>query len=238
MDGKKKFINTRIWSDKWVQKLNPKEKLLFLYFLTSPSINLVGIYEITFQTIHFDTGLSFDDIQEFINKFDSANKIVYDQEEEYVIILNHLKHQKMNTNMKKNATKILNDLPDSIKLLYQKRCKKSEIFLRSLKSISIKKNISISFSKFWIKYDKKIGDYNTIKSMWDCLTDEEREKAYNYIDNYIQSRPDKKFRKNPESYIESKTWNDELIDFKSNTKSKEDREYIDLLNKKCEVIHV
>ena len=33
----------------------------------------------------------------------------------------------------------------------------------------------------------------------------------NYIELYKQSQPDKQFRKNPETFLNNKSWNDEII---------------------------
>ena len=73
------------------------------------------------------------------------------------------------------------------------------------------KNINIDFEWFWNAYDKKIGDKQKLKKKWNKLTDEERQNAMNYIELYKQSQPDKQFRKNPETFLNNKSWNDEII---------------------------
>lgn len=73
------------------------------------------------------------------------------------------------------------------------------------------KNINIEFEWFWNEYDKKIGDKQKLKKKWNKLSDEERQNAMNYIDLYKQSQPDKQFRKNPETFLNNKSWNDEII---------------------------
>jgi len=78
-------------------------------------------------------------------------------------------------------------------------------------TITINENINIDFEWFWVEYDKKIGDKQKLKKKWNKLTDEERQNAMNYIDLYKQSVPDKQFRKNPETFLNNKSWNDEII---------------------------
>lgn len=73
------------------------------------------------------------------------------------------------------------------------------------------KNINIDFEWFWDHYDKKVGDKQKLKKKWHKLNDEERQNAMNYIDLYKQSQPDKQFRKNPETFLNNKSWNDEII---------------------------
>jgi hypothetical protein len=79
------------------------------------------------------------------------------------------------------------------------------------RTITINENINIEFEWFWNDYDKKVGDKQKLKKKWHKLTDQERQNAMNYIDLYKQAVPDKQFRKNPESFINNKSWNDEII---------------------------
>ena len=79
------------------------------------------------------------------------------------------------------------------------------------RTITINENINIDFEWFWNEYDKKVGDKQKLKKKWHKLTDEERQNAMNYLDLYKQSVPDKQFRKNPETFLNNKSWNDEII---------------------------
>ena len=79
------------------------------------------------------------------------------------------------------------------------------------RTITINENINIDFEWFWNEYDKKIGEKQKLKKKWNKLTDEERQNAMNYLDLYKQSVPDKQFRKNPETFLNNKSWNDEII---------------------------
>jgi hypothetical protein len=78
-------------------------------------------------------------------------------------------------------------------------------------TITINENINIDFDWFWNEYDKKVGDKQKLKKKWNKLTDEERQNAMNYLDLYKQAVPDKQFRKNPETFLNNKSWNDEII---------------------------
>ena len=79
------------------------------------------------------------------------------------------------------------------------------------RTITINENINIDFDWFWNDYDKKVGDKQKLKRKWNKLTDQERQNAMNYLDLYKQSVPDKQFRKNPETFLNNKSWNDEII---------------------------
>jgi hypothetical protein len=75
------------------------------------------------------------------------------------------------------------------------------------------KEINISFDIFWNSYDKKVGDKEKLKKKWDSLLDSEREQIISYIPKYKLIQPDKKFRKDPQTFFNNNSWNDELIGF-------------------------
>ena len=53
--AKQRYLSTSFWTDSYVEKLDPSEKLLFIFLLTNDSTNLCGIYEITTRRISFET---------------------------------------------------------------------------------------------------------------------------------------------------------------------------------------
>jgi len=67
-----------------------------------------------------------------------------------------------------------------------------------------------SFDDFWNLYDKKV-DRTKAESKWNKLTQKEKEEAVEYIPAYKLAQPDKKFRRNPETFINNKTWQNEII---------------------------
>lgn len=71
------------------------------------------------------------------------------------------------------------------------------------------------FNEFWDKYDKKRGDNPKIKKMWDKLSEQDRQDIMEYIPFYINSQPDKKYRKDPQTFLNNKAWKDELINEKN-----------------------
>ena len=73
------------------------------------------------------------------------------------------------------------------------------------------KPLNISFEEFWETYDKKVGDKSKIEIKWNKLTVTERIAVMKHIVLYKESQPDKQYRKNPETYLNNKSWNDEII---------------------------
>ena len=78
------------------------------------------------------------------------------------------------------------------------------------------KNIDSDFENFWNLYDKKVGDKNKIIKKFNALKEADKTKIFESLPEYIISTPDKKFRKNPETYLNNHSWNDEIIKINSN----------------------
>jgi hypothetical protein len=108
-------VNTKFWTDPWVESLNPNDKLLFLYLITNSYANLAGIYEITIKRISFETGLKDETIRKGLKGFERVRK-AYFVNENYIFLPNWLKNQNLNGNMMKGVVKIVNELPKYVKI--------------------------------------------------------------------------------------------------------------------------
>lgn len=111
--SKLRSVNTRFWSDNYIIDLDPTEKLVFLYLLTNPSTNMLGIYELHVRKIAFDTGIDKDMILKIFERFHEDGKASYI--DGYVALHNFTKHQSYNTNMKKSALKDFGELPSTVR---------------------------------------------------------------------------------------------------------------------------
>lgn len=112
--GKSRLVNTRFWDDNYTSNLDPIEKLLFLYFLTNPLTNLIGIYEIEIRRIAFDTGIDKDMVIKILDRFKADKKIFY--EGGFIIIPNFIKFQNENSPKIKTAINTqIAELPENIK---------------------------------------------------------------------------------------------------------------------------
>lgn len=68
----------------------------------------------------------------------------------------------------------------------------------------------IDFELFWHAYDKKVGKAKAMK-LWTKLSNRDRKAALDYCEPYRQAQPDKQYRKNPETFLRNRSWNDELV---------------------------
>lgn len=67
----------------------------------------------------------------------------------------------------------------------------------------------IAFDEFWNAYDKKT-DTAKCKAKWSKLKPLEQQAAMEHVPRYVASTPDKKFRKNPLTYLNGQCWLDEI----------------------------
>ena len=123
--------------------------------------------------------------------------------------------------------KIMNEeIKKAIQLLeangYEVKKKKIEIVLED----------PYTFEVAWNLYQKKVGPKDKLKAKWNKLSLRDRKSAIEYIPLYIQSQPDKQFRKNFQTFLNQRGWEDELI-FKQ---SYEQQRAIDLTAKAARIL--
>lgn len=71
-------------------------------------------------------------------------------------------------------------------------------------------DLLVSFEKFWSMYDKK-RKRPACEKKWAMLTEEQRQLALNHAPKYAASTPEKRYRKDPLTYLNGECWNDEII---------------------------
>lgn len=110
--AKKRYINTKFWSDGYIGELEPMDRYLFLYLLTNEHTDICGIYEITFRTISFETGIDLDRLSKTMERFSNDKKIYY--VDGWVCIKNFSKHQAVNDKIKIGIKRSLSEIPQQI----------------------------------------------------------------------------------------------------------------------------
>jgi len=104
----------------------------------------------------------------------------------------------------------------------QSQCEGNAIKERKGKEINEKKVNKVNiideqFEEFWDLYDYKKSRDKAEKA-WKTLNQEEKALALQHAPVYAQSTPDKQFRKHPTTYLNSKSFNDEIIERTISTK--------------------
>lgn len=66
------------------------------------------------------------------------------------------------------------------------------------------------FEKFWKIYGKIVG-HDICQKIWMSISDETKARIMDHVVKYVESRPDKRTRRDPYNYLIKKTWEDEII---------------------------
>ncbi|MCG4280891.1 DnaD domain-containing protein [Lacticaseibacillus saniviri] len=85
-------VHLSIWQDKWFSELESSEKLLWVYLLTNPKTTQSGVYEFSTKYAVFETGLSRKEVEDALQSFIKAERVLYDQETEEIMIVNWLRY--------------------------------------------------------------------------------------------------------------------------------------------------
>lgn len=84
-------ISITFWRDAKVQELSVNAKYLFLYLITAPDSNLIGVYPLpTMKTLQFDLDLGKGEIKAAFEELKQAGVIWYSEKSNEVFIKNWL----------------------------------------------------------------------------------------------------------------------------------------------------
>lgn len=68
-----------------------------------------------------------------------------------------------------------------------------------------------TFDNIWNLYDKKVGCKDKLRKKWNSMSKADRKAATEYVPLYVIATEDKKFRKNFQTFLNQRGWEDELI---------------------------
>ena len=68
-----------------------------------------------------------------------------------------------------------------------------------------------TFERAWNLYEKKVGCKAKLEKKWNSMSQKDRKAAIEYIPFYVISQPDKQYRKNFQTFLNQRAWEDEII---------------------------
>lgn len=68
-----------------------------------------------------------------------------------------------------------------------------------------------TFQRAWDLYQKKVGCKESLERKWNSMSRKDRKAATEYIPAYVLSKPNKQYRKNFQTFLNQRGWEDELI---------------------------
>lgn len=111
--SKQRLVDTCFWDDRYVARLDPSEKLLFLYLLTNPLTSICGVYQIEIRRIAFDTGFDADTVKRMLDRFERDNRCLY--RDGWVAMRNWIKHQTGSPKVQQGIRAQLQEVPEELR---------------------------------------------------------------------------------------------------------------------------
>lgn len=217
-------VNVKFWSDPFIETLTQDKKLFYLYLITNEHTTQCGIYEITFKQITDDTGFNRKTVESLVEFFEKAGKIKYSRKTSEIAIKNFVKHNPQGSpKVKAFVDKELLSVKDRLLIGYlyatdtlsqeeetqeEEREEKEEG--EQTEPAADAAILWPSFDDFWNLYDKK-HDLPKCLKKWEKINQEAREKIMAHLALYVLSTQDRQYRKNPLTYLNNESWNNEII---------------------------
>lgn len=222
--SKLRMIDTKIWHDSWIRKLNALDRYLFIYLLSNDKCSYCGIYELPLSIMAFETGIDERDLEKsMLPRLEP--KIFY--HDNWVCITNFKKFHVSDgsENSQKGYNRALSQVPSHIIKIFEEKIKPLQAppstsgsfpssFTLSFTSPSTSndaiKSLKNNFDLFWNLYPKKVEKKKS-KEKWDRLSLEDqnsilkdiplRKSSKQWLAGYIP---------NPMTYLNGERWNDEM----------------------------
>ena len=80
-----------------------------------------------------------------------------------------------------------------------------------VKKIILDKDDEYTFDNIWNLYDKKVGCKDKLRKKWNSMSKADRKAATEYVPLYVIATEDKKYRKNFQTFLNQRAWEDEII---------------------------
>lgn len=231
--SKNTFFHTRFWQDTYISDLDPIEKLLFAYALTSPYLGLTGIYETPIKHIAFETGLDKDMVIKIFDRFSKEKKIIYHKG--WLCVVKYPKYQsfkgeKLIIAVEKEISRVPNDILnffidygypiDTLSIPSRERERVMEVEMEvEVESKSKIPDFTEDFESFWKAYPKKVGK-GAAEKAWQKHKpplDVVLEAIEKQKDSDQWSKDNGQFIPHPTTWLNGKRWEDEVTDEKVKT---------------------
>jgi hypothetical protein len=203
--------------------LTPEGKYFYLFLMTNTKTTQCGIYEITIPQMVFETGYNEATVKKLIAQFEKAGKIRYSKDTSEIALKNWPKYN--SSESPKVRVLVENELKSVknrvlIQYLYSMDTPpqetetiteaKEETEPQAETAQTATAEVWPTFDDFWELYDKKT-DRPKCELKWRKISHEAREEIMLHLDDYVKSTPDKKYRKNPATYLNNESWKNEII---------------------------
>lgn len=112
-------VHTKIWKDDWFLELQPIHKLFFVYLFTNECASICGLYELSKRVMAFESGLTYQEIDEAFATFVDTEKAYYQDNVVWVANLRKY-HETKSPKLQAKITKDLDEVKEcQLKVQYR-----------------------------------------------------------------------------------------------------------------------
>ncbi len=90
-------IHDDFWTDPDMEEFTPEQKFFYLYLITNPSVNQIGLYEFSIRRACFETGYNQDTIEKLLSFFEKNGKIKRSKTTRELLVVKFWHHNKSNS---------------------------------------------------------------------------------------------------------------------------------------------
>jgi hypothetical protein len=215
-------ISVTFWADSFIQSLTPEGKYFYLYLMTNTRTTQCGIYEITLNQMCFETGYNVETVNKLIDQFEKTGRVKYSKKTNEIALKNWPKYNDsespkvracVENELKLVKNRVLIQYLYSIDTSPQEAKAKEETKTKSEEEAKEQTQEVLAwptFEDFWDAYNKKI-DRPKCEKKWNKITQGAREKIMFHVTEYVKTTPDIQYRKNPSTYLNNESWENEII---------------------------
>lgn len=209
----KRFIDTGLFDDEWFMDISKDAKILWLYLITK--CDHAGIIKLNLKLCKVQTGIN--DLETVRQQL--GNRLVTVGEQLFFIpkfvMYQYPGFPDCKFNMAKSAIAILEKyelIENGILTVPEQlgNCTGNGNGNSNGNGI-VKEEAKLDFEIFWNLYDKKVGAKDNCKKKWDRLTLETQQRILDFLPQYLPTIKDKQFQPYPETWLNQKRWENEII---------------------------
>lgn len=114
--GEYRQFYLHFWRSSFVDQMDPVEKLIYVYMITSPDSNMEGLYKTTMRRIAFETGIEADTIRRLGARLEARGKGGFYEANDvvWVVVSEAPSHMSHSPTILKHAKDVYSDVPDEV----------------------------------------------------------------------------------------------------------------------------
>jgi len=209
----KRFTCTDKWKKKWIRKLSPKHKLFWVFLLDT--CDHAGILDYDLDLFSFMLGVDFDmsDI-----KKDFGDKLVFFNNDDKVFIPKFIEFQYGELNEANKVHKSVINLLKKQGLYKPLTSPLQRAKDKDKDKVKSKDKVKEDFDTFWNLYAKK-QDRQDVFKKWSKLSEKEHQDIIAFVPAYVKSTPDIQYRRMPTTFLNKRTWENDIMQKSQDPKS-------------------